>query len=99
MILVRLVFQAKFGRAEELAAAFKSYVEPVAGQRVRMRVLTDLSGPFDTVVQELEFESFEAWQRSSAAMFSDPRAQDLMHRTSELIDSGYKEFYTIEAQT
>ena len=96
MIQVRLEFQAKFGRAGDLAAAFTAYSATPVGQRAHVRILTDLSGPFDTVVEELEFESFDAWQRSSAAMFADPAARELFGKTAELIASGHKEFYTIE---
>jgi hypothetical protein len=101
MIQVRLVFQAKFGKAGELAAAFKEFgsmaqASGVAGPR-SVRILTDLSGPYDTVVQELDFDSFEVWEKSQAAMFAHPRAQEMMARTRDLIAGGSKEFYTIEA--
>jgi hypothetical protein len=101
MIQVRLVFQAKYGRAGELAALMKEYNSdemPAGTPGPRsVRLLTDLSGPFDTVVQELEFDSFEAWEQGMAAMFAHPRAQEMMARSRELIESGHKEFYTIEA--
>ena len=57
MILVRLVFQAKFGHAAEVVAGFKQGAEiarSAGGKGPRhIRILTDLSGPFDTVVQQL----------------------------------------------
>jgi hypothetical protein len=100
MILVRLVFQAKFGKAADLVSAFKKFGDAAAGpsgMRPRsVRLLTDLSGPFDTVVQELEFESFDAWEKSQAAMFASPEFQKGMDPTRDLIAGGYKEFYTIE---
>jgi hypothetical protein len=103
MILVRLVFQAKFGRAADLATAFMQFggmatPSAISGAR-RVRLLTDLSGSFDTVVQEIEFDSFDAWQQSQAALFADPHAQALMASTRDLIAGGYKEFYTVEAST
>lgn len=98
MILVRMVFQAKFGKAGELASAFKAFGSSGAMPSANVRVLTDLSGPFDTVVQELEFESVDAYQRAQAAMFADPKARDIMGKTGELIVGGHKEYYTIEFQ-
>jgi|FLYK01.1.fsa_nt_gi hypothetical protein len=53
MILVRDVFQAKYGRGGELVALFKQARQlwPYA-----TRILTDASGPFFTVVTETEPE-------------------------------------------
>ena len=51
MILVRFVCQAKFGKASDVVAGFKRSNElarTVAGPNVRVRLLTDLSGAFDT---------------------------------------------------
>ena len=51
MILVRDVFQAKYGKGGELVALFKELRQ----QRLRQfvyRILTDASGPFFTVVAE-----------------------------------------------
>jgi hypothetical protein len=100
MILVRNVFQAKFGKGGELAKLM------VEGMRVeggggggRWRVLTDLtSGPFDTVVLEGEAESLAAWEELRRKMFADPSFGEGMARTAELIQSGHAEIYTIEAQ-
>jgi hypothetical protein len=53
MILVRFVCQAKFGKANEVVAGFKQSQEVTSsaiGQSLRSRILTDLSGPFDTIV-------------------------------------------------
>jgi hypothetical protein len=101
MIRVRLVFQAKYGKAADLVAAMKTYSGANMPEDVpapsNIRLLTDLSGPFDTVVQELDFESFEAWQKSLAAMAAHPQARAMLEPSRELIAGGYKEFYTIEA--
>jgi hypothetical protein len=59
-VLVRIVCQAKFGKASEVVAGLKQsqeIVRRVVAPDLRVRILTDLSGPFDTVVQELEVES------------------------------------------
>jgi hypothetical protein len=101
MIQVRLVFQAKFGKAADLVALFKEFGSmPMASGAPEPRsvhLFTDLSGPYDTVVQELEFDSFDAWEKSQAALFASPQVQAMMARSSDLIVSGYKEFFTIEA--
>src|SRR5512133_1666718 len=74
VILVRLVFQAKFGKAGELVKSFKAGSEAMTAMRGRnAKILTDLSGPFDTVVQEVEYESLQAFMEDQQRLFADPR--------------------------
>ena len=101
MILVRFVCQAKFGKASDVVAGFKRSNEiarTVAGPNVRVRLLTDLSGAFDTVVQELELESLAEWERLRMVIFSNPEIQEAEASVPELIVSGQTEYYTIEAE-
>ncbi len=97
MILVRQIFQAKFGMAgklaQEMLQSMSGAREPLAGN---MRVLTDLSGQFDTVVIELEFESLAAFEQRRSEMFSDPQFAEGFQRTAGMIESGRSEFFTIE---
>ncbi len=98
MILVRLVFRTKWGKASEVANAFKES-ERILGNRyghARMRVLTDLSGPFHTVVQEIEVESLAQWERTRGEIFANPEFQKNQASIDGLIESGSAEFYTIE---
>ena len=101
MIVVRNVFQAKFGRAGELAQAMaESMRQPTGtpGAPSAWRVLTDLSGPFDTVVLEVEGESLAGWEQRRREMFASPEFQANFARAAELMASGRNELYTIEAQ-
>ena len=55
MIVVRMVFQTKFGMSGQIAAGFKeaaAWTREALGAdaAVRVRILTDLSGPFNTVI-------------------------------------------------
>jgi hypothetical protein len=63
MLIVRQCFQAKYGRGNELVALFKEFNKRMqeAGAP-RLRILTDASGPFFTVVTEVEAENFAAWE-------------------------------------
>jgi len=101
MILIRFVCQAKFGKASDVVAGFKRSNEiarTVAGPNVRVRLLTDLSGAFDTVVQELELESLAEWERLRGVIFSNPEIQEAEASVPDLIVSGQTEYYTIEAE-
>lgn len=100
-ILVRFVCQAKFGKGSEVVAGFKQsgeLVRTVVGSNIRTRLLTDLSGPFDTVVQEIEVASLAEWERLRAMIFSNPEIHEAEAALPGLIESGRTEYYTIEAE-
>jgi hypothetical protein len=99
MILVRLVFQTKWGKAQEVIDGFKQNAEMmrrIVGPNVRARILSDLSGPFHTVVQEMEVESLAEWERIRAATFANPEFQQAQASSEQPFVSGRTEFYTIE---
>jgi hypothetical protein len=97
MIIERIVFQAKYGRGDELVALLKEMqkkIAPYVGRNPRL--MTDRSGPFFTIVAESEWESLGEWEKSFAQQFSDPEIQDLFARSTPLIESGRREFYGLE---
>jgi hypothetical protein len=97
MVLVRLIFQAKFGKAGEVANQFKAGTRQIGEMYGgRSRVLTDLSGQFDTVVLEIEVENLAQWERNRPQAFASPEFRDSFARTADMIQSGKAEFYTIE---
>ena len=105
MIVVRTVFQAKFGKGGELAAQMAGGNQQLAaemerqlGAKRRWRVLTDLSGDFDTVVFEVEAENLAEWERARAVMFGLPEFRESMAQTQELVAGGRNELWTLEAE-
>jgi hypothetical protein len=99
MILVRDVFHAKYGRGDELVALFKEAFAqmPDAMQTGSSRLMTDLSGPYFTIVTEYEVESLAAWERQFAAMMAQPDPGGFAARMNALVESGRREFYTLVA--
>ena len=97
MILVRDVFQAKYGKSDELAALFKEAQKEWARIGYGHRVLTDASGPFFTVVTETEVESLADWERRAADIYSLPEFGDWFRRMEPLVESGQREFFNIAA--
>jgi hypothetical protein len=93
MILVRDVFQAKYGRGGELVALFKE-LSQIAPQ-YDFRILTDMSGTFFTIVTEEEVESLGEWERITAELFNTPGFDDWFARMIPLVESGKREFYHI----
>lgn len=95
MIIVRDVFQAKYGKGNDLVALFKDAKEKWSAHYAP-RILTDKSGPFFTVVTETEFESLAAWEQESGKIFSMPEFGDWFERMTQLVESGRREFYNLE---
>ena len=95
MILVRTVFKAKFGRAGELAAEIVKQLPNIP--EVNPRVLTDLSGPMDTVIVEFEASSLDEVFRRRLEMYADPQLAEGAARMAALVESGRNEYYTIES--
>ena len=99
MILIRQVFQTKWGKAGEFASAIAEGNREIAkalGRDYSWRVLTDLTGPFHTVVLEVELESMAQWEQMRSEMFQIPEIGEGMELTSDLVESGRSEMYTIE---
>ena len=100
MIVVRFVFQTEWGKADDVVEAFKQSAEQMrslAGPNAKMRVMTDLSGPFHTVVQEFELESLAVWEELRGKVFAEPEFQERQEAREMPLVSGRTEFYTLEA--
>lgn len=95
MILVRSVFQAKYGKGDELVKLLKEAREEMVPEYWE-RILTDASGPFFTVVTETSADSLADWERQRAEIFSQPKFGDWFARMTPLVESGRRDFYNIE---
>ena len=98
MILVRSVFHCEFGKAGELARAFTNPDRMPEGMRLPTRVLTDLGGPFDTVVVETVAESVDDYPRRLQAMFAGADAMEQANPYTTLVRSGHREYDAIEGE-
>jgi hypothetical protein len=96
MILVRDVFQAKYGKGGDLVELFKEAHDSWPSEYAT-RILTDASGPFFTVVSETAVESLAAWEQFMAEVFAIPDFGDWFARMQPLVRSGRREFYNVEA--
>jgi hypothetical protein len=94
MILVREVFQLKYGQGDALPQLFGEARQTFL-RDTSARLLFDLSGQFFTAVVEIEMESLAAWERRIAELFSNPEATDWFARLVTTVESGRREFYTI----
>jgi len=99
MILHRVVFQAQPGKANELVAAIKQGYDILPEEQfaaLQPRVLTDISGPFDTVILESTHESLAAYEILRTALWAAAEQREEASHMQSLIVSGRNEYYTIE---
>jgi hypothetical protein len=94
MILIRDVFQAKYGKGDELVAVIKGGMSTWTERE--LRILTDVSGPFFTVVTEEVVESLDEWERNLAEAFKNPEFAEWFAKMEPLVRSGSRQFYRIE---
>ncbi|MBX3071285.1 MAG: hypothetical protein KF883_12350 [Thermomicrobiales bacterium] len=97
MIVARQVFQAKYGRGDALVALFKGFNERLAEEEgiSPFRILTDASGPFFTVVTEVEVASFAEWEGEFSKLMARPWMGEFFGNMVELVESGRRDFYTV----
>jgi hypothetical protein len=96
MIVVRDVFQAKYGRGNELVGLLKETFSKL-GHDHTYRLLTDASGPFFTIVTEIEVASLAEWEQLTAKVFAMPEFGEWFNRMLPLVESGRREFYHLES--
>jgi hypothetical protein len=97
MIVIRNVFRVKFGKAREAVALVKEGVaiQKRTGANFTARVLTDLTGPFYTVVLELTVPNLSAFEGEAPQFMADKDFQANYQKLVPLVDSGYREIFTI----
>jgi hypothetical protein len=96
MILVRNIFQLKFGKAREAKALIKEYDANVRQHgNLPTRFLTDLTGPYYTFVMELTFESLAALETSQRETMGSKEFSDWYQKFIPLVESGHREMYSI----
>jgi hypothetical protein len=97
MILIRNVFRLKFGKAREAVALIKEGVaiQKRAGASFAARVLTDLTGPFYTVVLELTVPSLSAFETEAPRFMADKDFQANYQKLVPLVESGHREIFTV----
>jgi hypothetical protein len=99
MIVVRNVFRLKFGKAKEAVALMKEGLaiqkRVMAGHEFSTRVLTDVTGPFYTLVLEITTSNLAAFESNAPRIFGDKEWQANYQKVGALVESGYREVFTI----
>ena len=97
MIVVREVFQLKFGKAKEAKAAWKEF--STLRKKLGLpesRVLTDYTGPFYTFILENTYENLVGFEQSLKSELGMKEFSKWYHeRFAPLVDSGRREIYSV----
>jgi hypothetical protein len=98
MLVARQVFQARYGRGDDLVEVFQELNRRMQEEEdpgPRFRILTDASGPFFTVVTEVEVESLADWEGSFSKSMERPWMGEWAGRMIPLVESGSRQFFNI----
>ncbi|MCA1650574.1 MAG: NIPSNAP family protein [Acidobacteria bacterium] len=95
MVVIRNVFRLKFGKAREAVALFKEGLaiqkRVGAGLDFSTRLLTDVTGPFYTVVLEITVPNLAAFEGDAPRLMGDKDWQANYQKIGSLVESGYRE--------
>jgi hypothetical protein len=93
MLVVRNCFTAKPGNASKLAAQLK---EAAAAAKIgKHRILTDLTGEFNRVILEMEFQNFGEFEALQKDYNSNTAFRDKMKGYTDLWVTGTREILQI----
>ena len=97
MIVIRNVFQLKFGKAREALAVMK---DGIAIQKrlvadASARLLTDVTGPHYTLVLEVTVANLATFEAVAPRIFGDKDFQANYQKMIPLVESGHREIFTI----
>jgi len=98
MIVVRDVFRLKFGKTREALAAWKEMGDHMARSGMdpkSVRLLTDLVGPYYTLVMEMTVPSLADWEAQGRKAMSDPGWRKQYEKMIPLVESGYREIFNV----
>jgi len=96
MILVRDVFQLKFGKAKEVKALWSDVVRLVRKHgHGPSRAMFDVTGPYYTFVMESTHENLAAFEKAGKEMMGDAEFGGWYQKFVPLIESGHREIFDL----
>ena len=96
MIIVRNVFQLKFGKAKDAKALMKENQDLMKKYgHTTSRFMTDLTGEFYTFVMETSYENLTAFENSSKEAMGAKEFEEWYSKFVPLVKSGYREIFNL----
>lgn len=96
MIVVRDVFQLKFGKAKEAIGLLKEQPEVLKRSGYPpQRILADVTGEYYTLVMESTFNDLAAFEAALKGLSQDAEWQAFYARFTPLVESGRREVFRV----
>lgn|SRR5215471_10102435 len=98
MIVVRNIFQLRFGEAKKGVELWKegmALAKRLGFPAKSSRVLTDLVGQFYTIVFENVFESLAEFESAAKTFMANPEWQTWYAKVSAITESGRREILNV----
>jgi len=96
MIVVRNVFQLKFGKAKDAKALIKEQQELMKKfGHAPAQFMTDLTGEFYTLVMESTYENLTAFEKSSQDAMGAKEFGEWYGKFIPLVESGRREIFNL----
>jgi len=97
MIVVRNVFQLKYGKAREALAIMKegAAIQKRLAAEGSPRLLTDVTGRHYTLVLEMTLPGLAALEAMVPRVFGDKDFQANYQKMVPLVESGHREVFTL----
>lgn len=99
MLIIREIFTAKPGQAGKLAKLFKKGF----AHNANTKVMTDMVGPYNTVIVEVQVESLAEWEKQMEDYKSgkpdpnmNPEVAEEMSKYTEMYTHGKREIFKVE---
>jgi hypothetical protein len=96
MILVRDIFQLKFGKAKEAITLWKEGTKILKKADINVsRILTDLTGQYYTLIMESTYDSLTAFDAAMKKEVATDEWKAHYQKFVVLVDSGRREIFNI----
>ncbi len=98
MVRIRYALHTKWNHAQEVIDAIKA-TKTILEQRmgIELHVLSDLTGPMHTIIEEFDLGSAAEWEQRRSEMFAMTEFVETMNAVAPYIEYGTLEIFTIEA--
>ena len=98
MIVVRNVFNLKYGKAREAKTYWQEMRKTMKATDPNIatpRLLTDLTGQAYRLIMESEYKSLSDFEKELAKVFENKEWREMYQKFVPLVESGHREIFTV----
>ena len=101
MIEARTIYKLKFGKIDQAVSLFKrvpKFAPMPDGAVIHYHLLTDITGPMYTLVEEIIMPDLSYWESTRDIIFKHPEFGGWFDEFQQIVETGEHEFYTVEGE-